>query len=69
MPAAIISKVDNGKNYATQHNLTYLQTELLRKMELSSEEIAEAITAEIPTTRAENTQFHIFRPSISGEEH
>ena len=69
LPAAIISKVDNGKNYATQHNLTYLQTELLRKIELSSEEIADAISAEIPTARAKNTQFHIFRPGISGEEH
>ena len=69
LPAAIVSKVDNGENYATQHNLTYLQTELLRKIELSSEEIADAISAEIPTARAQKTQFHIFRPGISGEEH
>ena len=69
LPAAIISKVDNGKNYATQHNLTYLQTELLQKIELSSEEIADAISAEIPTARAKKTRFHIFRPGISGEEH
>ena len=69
LPAAIISKVDNGKNYATQHNLTYLQTELLGKIELSSEEIVDAISAEIPTARAKKTQFQIFRPGISGEEH
>ena len=69
MPAAIVSKVDNGENYATQHNLTYLQTELLQKIELSSEEISDAISAEIPTARAQKTQFHIFRPGISGEEH
>ncbi|GIR85566.1 MAG: hypothetical protein CM15mP85_21900 [Rhodobacterales bacterium] len=36
---------------------------------ISSTSIADAITAEVPTARAENTQFHIFRPNISGEEH
>ena len=38
-------------------------------IELSSKEIADAISAEVPTARAKNTQFHIFRPGISGEEH
>ena len=46
-----------------------MQTELLQKIELRSEEIADAISAEIPTVRAQKTQFHIFRPGISGEEH
>ena len=34
-----------------------------------AQEISDAITAEVPTERAESSQFHIFRPSISGEEH
>ena len=38
-------------------------------MAISPEDIADAITAEVPTARAENAQFHIFRPNISGEEH
>jgi GTP cyclohydrolase II len=69
LPAAIISKVDNGENYATQHNLTYLRTELLQKIELNADELVDAISAEIPTARAKKTQFYIFRPGISGEEH
>ena len=36
---------------------------------MSSESISEAITAEVPTARAKSTQFHIFRPALSGEEH
>ena len=36
---------------------------------MSSESISDAITAEVPTARAESTQFHIFRPALSGEEH
>jgi GTP cyclohydrolase II len=69
LPAAIVSRVNNGQNYATQHNLTYLKTDQLQKIGLSSEEIADAISARIPTARAEKTKFHIFRPGISGEEH
>ena len=38
-------------------------------MAVSPKAIADAITAEVPTERAENAQFHIFRPNISGEEH
>ena len=69
LPAAIVSKVDEGKNYATLHNLTYLQTEQVVEMAIGSRGIAEAISAKVPTARAENTRFHIFRPNISGEEH
>ena len=69
LPAAIISKVTKGKDYAKLHNLTYLQADQLTEMAINARDIAEAISAEIPTARAENSQFHIFRPNISGEEH
>ena len=69
LPAAIISRVNNGENFASKNNLTYLQTEQLMNLTISSTSIADAITAEVPTARAENTRFHIFRPNISGEEH
>ena len=69
LPAAIISKVTKGKDYAKLHNLTYLQADQLTEVAINAKDIAEAISAEIPTARAANTQFHIFRPNISGEEH
>ena len=69
LPAAIISKVENGENYADQHKLTYLTTEQIREIAISPGDIADAISAEIPTARAKSTQFHIFRPNICGEEH
>jgi len=69
LPAAVISKITNGKDYATFHNLTYLQTVQLQEMAVNSRDIANAISAEIPTARAENNRFHIFRPNITGEEH
>ena len=69
LPAAIISRINNGANFAAKNNLTYLQTEQLMNLAMSSESISDAITAEVPTARAESTQFHIFRPALSGEEH
>jgi len=69
LPAAIISQVDNGENFAKKYNLTYLQTKQLNETAISPTSIADAITAEIPTARAKDTRFHIFRPNISGEEH
>ena len=69
LPAAIISQVNNGENFAKTNKLTYLKKEQLLEMAISPEDIADAITAEVPTARAENAQFHIFRPNISGEEH
>ena len=69
LPAAIISKINNGENFAAKNNLTYLQIEQLMNLAISSESISDAITAEVPTARAKSTQFHIFRPALSGEEH
>ncbi len=69
LPAAIISKVTKGKDYAKLHNLTYLQADQLTEVDINARDTAQAISAEIPTARAKNTQFHIFRPNISGEEH
>ena len=69
LPAAVISQVTSGKNYAAEHNLTYLQTDQLLEMVVSPMGISDAITAEVPTASAENSQFHIFRPNISAEEH
>ena len=69
LPAAIVSQVENGKDYANEHKLTYLTIKQIREAALSPGDIADAISAEIPTARAESTQFHIFRPNISGEEH
>ena len=69
LPAAIISKIKNGENFSTKNKLMYLQTEQLMNLAMSSESISDAITAEVPTARAESTQFHIFRPALSGEEH
>tara|TARA_Y200000002_G_scaffold366398_1_gene357323 strand:+ start:1463 stop:2521 length:1059 start_codon:yes stop_codon:yes gene_type:complete len=69
LPAAIVSLVTNGESFAETHKLTYLKTEQLLEMAVSPKGIADAITAEVPTERAENAQFHIFRPNISGEEH
>ena len=69
LPAAVISPIDEGVNFAAYHKLTYLQTEQLRELAISSRGIADAITATVPTAITENAQFHIFRPNISGEEH
>ena len=69
LPAAIVSKITDGKKYASDHNLTYLQTDQLLEMAISPRGLSDAITAEVPTARAENSKFHIFRPNISGEEH
>ena len=69
LPAAIISRVKNGKNFASKYSLTYLHTRQLIETAISSKSITDAITAELPTARAEDTRFHIFRPNISGEEH
>ena len=69
LPAAVISKIQDGAIFAANNNLTYLQTEQLIELAISSRGIAEAITAAVPTARAEDAQFHIFRPNISGEEH
>ena len=69
LPAAIISQITSGKDYASLHNLTYLQTDQLLAIAISPRGISDAITAELPSQRAENSQFRIFRPSISGEDH
>ena len=69
LPAAIISPVPDGKRYAQSHNITYLQTGQFMQSALSSQGISDAITAEVPTKDTENSQFHIFRLNISGEEH
>ena len=69
LPAAVISRVDKGKNFAACHKLTYLKIEQLRDLTINSKGIADAITAKVPTEMTENARFHIFRPNISGEEH
>jgi len=69
LPAAIVSKITDGESYASNHNLTYLQTGQLLEMAISPRSISDAITAEVPTAIAENSQFHIFRPNISVEDH
>ena len=69
LPAAIVSQITDGKSYASNHNLTYLQTGQLLEMAISPRSISDAITAEVPTAIAENSQFHIFRPNISVEDH
>ena len=69
LPAAVISKITNGIDYAKLHNLTYLQTVQLQEISVNSRDIANAISAEIPTAKAKNNRFHIFRPNITGEEH
>ena len=69
LPAAVISPVADGELYAQSQNITCLQTEQVILSALSSHSISDAITAEVPTSRTQNSQFHIFRPNISGEEH
>ena len=69
LPAAIVSKITDGESYASNHNLTYLQTGQLLEMAISPRSISDAITAEVPTATSENSQFHIFRPNISVEDH
>ena len=69
LPAAVISKIHDGKGYASNHNLTYLQADQLLEIAVSPREITDAISAEVPTARAISSKFHIFRPNISGEEH
>ena len=69
LPAAVISRIKDGAKFASNNNLTFLQTEKLIELAISSRGIADAITAAVPTVRAENAKFHIFRPNISGEEH
>ena len=69
LPAAVISPVPNGKSYAQNHNITYLPIGQLIQSALSSQGMSDAITAQMPTVDAKNSQFHIFRPNISGEEH
>jgi len=69
LPAAIISQIDDGANFAANNKLTHLRTEQLKELAISSRGIADAITATVPTSMTENAKFHIFRPNISGEEH
>jgi len=69
LPAAVVSQITDGESFASRHNLTYLKTAQLLEMAISPRGISDAITAEVPTARAESSQFHIFRPNISGEEH
>ena len=69
LPAAVISPVADGECYAQSQNITCLQTGQVIQSALSSQSISDAITAEVPTARTQNSQFHIFRPNISGEEH
>ena len=69
LPAAIIAEVSNGKNFAARHNLTFIRTDQLDKISVNPNGIAEAISAELPTKTAKNSQIHIFRPNISSEEH
>ena len=59
LPAAIISRIKNGENFASKNKLTYLQVDQLAELALSSGEIADAITAVIPTAKAKNSKFHI----------
>ena len=51
LPAAIVSKVDEGKNYATLHNLTYLQTEQVVEMAIGSKGIADCLLYTSPSPR------------------
>ena len=69
LPAAVISPIPDGKRYAQNHNITYLQIGQLTQSALSSQGMSDAITAQMPTADAKNSRFHIFRPNISGEEH
>jgi GTP cyclohydrolase II len=69
LPAAVVSQITDGESYASNHNLTYIQTGPLLKMAISPRRISDAITAEVPTANAKNSQFHIFRPNISVEDH
>ena len=69
LPAAVISPVADGERYAQSQNIICLQICQVIQSALSSQSISDAITAEVPTARTQNSQFHIFRPNISGEEH
>ncbi len=69
LPAAVVSPVSDGERYAQSQNITYLQTSQLIQSAQRSQSISDAITAELPTAVTENSQFHIFRLNISGEEH
>ena len=69
LPAAIISRINNGEGFALKHNLTYMRQKQLLEFSISSRVVADVITAVVPTAKAKNTQFHIFRPNISVEEH
>jgi GTP cyclohydrolase II len=69
IPAAIVSQITDGESYASNHNLTYLETGQLMDMAIGPRSISDAINAEVPTATAENSQFHIFRPNISVEDH
>jgi GTP cyclohydrolase II len=69
LPAAVVSQITDGESYASNHNLTYIQTGPLLEMAISPRRISDAITAEVPTATAKNSQFHIFRPNISVEDH
>jgi len=69
LPAAIVSRIKNGESFASQHKLTYVRVEQLAELMISSRGIADTITAVVPTAKAKSAKFHIFRSSISGEEH
>ena len=69
LPAAVISRVNNGANFASKYSLTYLHISQLIETAINSTSITATITAQIPTIRAEDTRFHIFRPNISEGEH
>jgi len=69
LPAAVVSRVHNGAEFSEKFRLTYLTTKIVSGMSTGSKRIADTITAHLPTERAKTTQFHIFKPLISGEEH
>ena len=69
LPSAIVSRIKNGENFALKQKLTHVRVEQLAEFMISSRRIEDTITAVVPTAKAKNAKFHIFRPNISGEEH
>ena len=69
LPSVILVKIDNGKIYSDQYNLTYLSHTNLKDGLSKTIPLKAVIHAKLPIYASRNTKMTVFRPSNGGEEH
>jgi len=67
LPSALMADIPNGKDFARNNKLSYLEYKTLTLTGTSSLEIV--ISAQLPLSVANNSIIHVFRPKDGGEEH